>query len=204
LTTAFTAANITPAILTVTGITANNKAYDGTATATLNVGSAALSGKFGSDVVTLNTAAAVGTFADKNVGNGIVVQVSGLTISGDDAGNYTLSQPTTTADITTQDTPSPAYDLFQLNDRINKINYETLKPHQLYRYLYSCRIHFLAGQVRGLCVNYIRFCVRGNIAELRDYPCTCNIEGGDEGEAELRVYPFCIERGDEEKAVKSQ
>ena len=86
--------------LTVTGITASNKVYNGNTTATLNTGSAALVGVVSGDSVTLNTGSAVGTFDNKNVGTGKTVTVSGLTISGADAGKYTLTQPTTTANIT--------------------------------------------------------------------------------------------------------
>src|SRR5262249_2266117 len=57
-------ANITPAAVTVTGITANDKAYDGTTTASLNFSAAALAGAiYPPDSVTLATAGAVGTFA---------------------------------------------------------------------------------------------------------------------------------------------
>jgi hypothetical protein len=87
-------------ILTVSGITANNKVYDGTTTATLNTGSATLAGIIGNDAVTLVTGSAVGSFANGIVGNGKTVTVSGLTLSGADAVNYTLTQPTTTANIT--------------------------------------------------------------------------------------------------------
>ncbi len=93
-------ANITPKPITVTGITANDKVYDGTSAATLNSGSASLTGIVAGDTVTLGTSGATGTFADKIVGNGKTVTVSGLTISGSSSGNYSLSQPTTTASIT--------------------------------------------------------------------------------------------------------
>jgi phosphotransferase system IIA component len=93
-------ANITTKGLTVTGITANNKAYDGNTSATLNVGGAALVGKVGTEDVTLNSASATGAFADADVGTGKAVYVSGLTISGGDIGNYSLTQPTATANIT--------------------------------------------------------------------------------------------------------
>jgi outer membrane protein OmpA-like peptidoglycan-associated protein len=95
-------ANITAKALTVTGITANNKVYDGTTAATslLIKGSAALSGVIGADAVTLSTASAAGVFANKSKGTGKIITISGLSISGDDAANYTLTQPTTTADIT--------------------------------------------------------------------------------------------------------
>ena len=95
-----TTADITAAELTVSGITANNKVYDGTTTVTLNTGSAALVGGFSNDVVTLNTGSAAGTFATKNVGAAKAVAVSGLVLDGANAGNYTLTQPTTAADIT--------------------------------------------------------------------------------------------------------
>jgi hypothetical protein len=95
-----TTANITPAALTVTGIMANNKVYDHTTTATLNTGSAALVGVFGGDVVTLVTTGATGAFASKDVATGITVNVSGLALNGAQAGDYTVTQPTTTANIT--------------------------------------------------------------------------------------------------------
>ena len=90
---------INKATLTVTGITANGRAYDGGTVAALNVGGAALHGVVGTEHVTLNTGGATGAFANKNVGTW-TVQVSGLTITGTAIGNYTLAQPTTTANIT--------------------------------------------------------------------------------------------------------
>jgi hypothetical protein len=100
-------ANITPAPVTVTGITANDKAYDGTTTASLNVSAAALAGAiYPPDSVTLATAGAVGTFASKDVANNIAVAVSGLSLTGPQAGNYTLTQPTTTANITPASAPA--------------------------------------------------------------------------------------------------
>jgi hypothetical protein len=90
--------NVAAKALTVSGITANNKSYDGTTAATLVTSGASLVGA-GSGV-TLNSAGAVGTFADKNVGTAKTVTITGLTLSGSSAGNYTLSQPTTTANIT--------------------------------------------------------------------------------------------------------
>ena len=53
----------------------------------------------GGDTVTLSTAGATGTFDTKSPGTGKTVTVSGFTIGGADAGNYTLTQPTTTATI---------------------------------------------------------------------------------------------------------
>jgi len=88
-------ADITPKSLTAS-YSATSKVYDGTTAATVS----ATSG----DVVTGDavTIAASGTFADKNVGTGKSVSISGGSLSGADAGNYTLANPTgsATADIT--------------------------------------------------------------------------------------------------------
>jgi hypothetical protein len=102
LTQPTTTANITTKELTVTGITANDRVYDSTdsATALLVKGSAVLVGKQGSDDVALSTANAAATFANKNIGTSKTVTISGITISGTDIANYTLTQPSTTANIT--------------------------------------------------------------------------------------------------------
>jgi gliding motility-associated-like protein len=92
-------ADITMASLTVSGITANNKVYDGTTVAILNIGSGALAGVIGGDVVSLISSTAVGTFANKSVGTGKVVYTSGFTNSGADADNYTIIQPVLIANI---------------------------------------------------------------------------------------------------------
>jgi hypothetical protein len=91
---------VNPKPLTVMGITANDKAYDGNTTAALNSSGATLVGTVSPDAVNVNTASATGTFTDPNVGTSKIVLVSGLTLSGADSGNYTLMQPTTTANIT--------------------------------------------------------------------------------------------------------
>ncbi|WP_367847173.1 YDG domain-containing protein [Rhodoferax sp. WC2427] len=90
-------ANITQATLGVTGVAAANKVYDATTTATLS-GTAVVTAQAG-DVVAVG--GGVGSFADKNVGTGKAVTVSGYTLSGADAANYTVVQPTgITANIT--------------------------------------------------------------------------------------------------------
>jgi hypothetical protein len=99
-TTASTTAGITAATLTVSGITAGNKVYDGKTTATLGTNAAALVGVIAGDTVTLGISGAKGAFADKNAGTGKPVTVSGLTISGASSANYKLTQPTATASIT--------------------------------------------------------------------------------------------------------
>ncbi|MHB1183770.1 MAG: YDG domain-containing protein [Desulfobulbia bacterium] len=97
-TTATAIADITAANLAVTGVTAANKMYDGTTTATL-LGTGAITA-LGGDAVSLGGSGS-GVFADKNVALGKAVTVSGYSISGADADNYSLLQPTgVTADIT--------------------------------------------------------------------------------------------------------
>ena len=91
---------VNPKALSVTGITANNKPYDGTTTATLSAGSAVLQGVISGDTVSLDISSYTATFASKNVANSIAVNVTGLGLTGPQAGNYTLTQPTTAANIT--------------------------------------------------------------------------------------------------------
>src|SRR5579872_3747103 len=87
--------------LTVNGITASNKTYDGTTAATINANSATLSGVINGDLITLNgKATATGVFSDKNVATAKTITVSGLSISGTKAANYSLTQPTAAANIT--------------------------------------------------------------------------------------------------------
>jgi autotransporter-associated beta strand protein len=94
-----TTADITPKALTVLGVTANDRIYNGTTAAALNVGAATLNGKIATDVVNLDTAGAVGAFADKHVGPAKPVTTSGFTLTGADRTNYVLVQPTTSAAI---------------------------------------------------------------------------------------------------------
>jgi hypothetical protein len=61
------AADITPAPLAITGVTANNKVYDATTAATL--GGSAVAAAFGSDAVSVG-GTPVASFSDKNVGTG--------------------------------------------------------------------------------------------------------------------------------------
>ena len=88
--------------VTISGITAANKEYDGSTTAT-PTGTAVINGKVGSDDVTVTAGTA--TFADKNVGTGKTVTFTGYSLSGADAGNYNLkAQPASvTANITAKD-----------------------------------------------------------------------------------------------------
>jgi surface protein len=98
------------------GITASNKVYDGTASATVNTEGATFTGLIGGDALTVT---ATGTFDNANVGVGKTVAISGLTLGGTSVANYQLAesghQASTTANITkktltvTADNASRAY-----------------------------------------------------------------------------------------------
>ncbi len=99
-----TTANITKLRLTsLSGITAENKVYDRTTGAVLDVSGASFGGLVSGD--TLSITAGTGTFDDKNVGTAKTVTVAGLTFGGTDAGNYDLplAAVTTSANITPKD-----------------------------------------------------------------------------------------------------
>src|SRR5437762_1748846 len=83
-------------------ITAANKTYDGTSSATITC---ALTGVIGGDLVTCS---GTGSFASAAVGTAKTVTASDLTLSGAAAGNYALSSTTatTTANITAATSPS--------------------------------------------------------------------------------------------------
>jgi len=95
-TSAATTANITA--LAITGsITASNKVYDGNTADTISGRS--LTGKISGDYV--NYIGGTANFADKYVGTGKLVTATGLSLTGADAGNYTVNTTATaTADIT--------------------------------------------------------------------------------------------------------
>ncbi|WP_061301679.1 YDG domain-containing protein, partial [Janthinobacterium agaricidamnosum] len=84
----------------VSGISAGNKVYDGTAAASLETAGALFAGLVGGDDVLV--AHASGVFSDQNAGAGKTVAISGLALGGADAGNYSLASGTAsaTADIT--------------------------------------------------------------------------------------------------------
>jgi filamentous hemagglutinin family protein len=86
-------------ISSITDITASDKTYDGTTTATLGTNNASFTGMIAGDV--LSVASASGAFEDKNADTNKTINISGLSLSGTDAGNYTLATTTavTTADI---------------------------------------------------------------------------------------------------------
>ena len=94
-------AGIAPAALAVSGVRALDKTYDATTAAAL-AGTPAVA-PLGSDAVSV-AGTGSGRFADKNVGVGKAVAVSGYGLVGGDAGNYAVAQP---AGLTAAIAPAP-------------------------------------------------------------------------------------------------
>ncbi|WP_294818585.1 YDG domain-containing protein [uncultured Flavobacterium sp.] len=89
-------ADITPMQLSVSGVSALDKVYDRTTAATIS-GIASVTA-INDDVITLQ-GSPVAVFNDYNVGER-TVSVTGYSLGGSDAANYTLAQPTLVANIT--------------------------------------------------------------------------------------------------------
>lgn len=89
---------ITQRALTITGLTGVNKVYDATTSATLSGTPLLNTIVTGDDVSIAGTPTAV--FADKNVGTGKAITFTGYTLTGTKSGNYILTQPSLTANIT--------------------------------------------------------------------------------------------------------
>jgi len=99
-------------VLTITGITASSKTYDGSPSAAIDTTNAHRSGVVLLDQVTLNTSGAVGTFDNANPGLGKTVTITGLTLGGSAANNYTIGPVTTTANITVACNTNSTFDNF--------------------------------------------------------------------------------------------
>jgi autotransporter-associated beta strand protein len=100
-------ATITPKALNYSGLTANNKTYDGTTAGTFTGSATKLTAETGGlgstsdgrpytgDTVTLSAGPYSGTFASPNVGTGIAVTLTGgLTLSGAQSSDYSVGSPT--------------------------------------------------------------------------------------------------------------
>ena len=74
--------------VTVSGITADDKPYDGNTGATLHYDNVIISGIIAGDKLSVT---ATGTFENADAGQNKTVRVTGLTLGGADAGNYRLA-----------------------------------------------------------------------------------------------------------------
>ena len=100
---------VTPGVaqkeVTISGITANNKEYDGNTSATVNASGATITGKVDGDDLTVSVA--TGSTFDRADAGSRTVTLGTLTLNGTSAGNYTLAtsgnQTTAIANITVRD-----------------------------------------------------------------------------------------------------
>lgn len=99
LTNATTDFTITKKSVTISGITAASKVYDGTtALDKTKLSGGTVTGLISeSEKVTVDFTGATATFADKRVGSNKTVNITGIKLAGDDAKNYNLSNGTATA-----------------------------------------------------------------------------------------------------------
>jgi hypothetical protein len=106
-------AAITAKGLSITGLTVNNKEYDGTTAATttwnttglqvsepVGSGSASDGKPYTGDNVYLRAGTGIASFADKNVGANKNITVTGLSLDGLQASNYSVTNALATANIT--------------------------------------------------------------------------------------------------------
>lgn len=95
--------------VTISGIAAQNKVYDGTDTAELTGGT--LAGVDANDNVQLDMTGVTAKFADKHAGTNKAVAVTGsFRLTGDDAYKYTLTTQPAELDLTADITARPAFD----------------------------------------------------------------------------------------------
>ena len=141
----YTAAPAIP--ITVTGITAKNKTYDGTTSAELDISQVVLNGVEAGHDVTLDLSGVTAVFTDQNAGTGKTVTVTGqFKLTGNDADKYALTQPTLalTADITACETFTDATDKDQT--------------------IYVGESGFVAPKCTGVTVNGVTETVIGDVA----------------------------------------
>jgi len=111
------AATISPRPVTVVGLAAQPKTYDATATATIT-GSATVVGGIGGDDVSI-AGLPVGEFNSRNTGTNRPVTVTGLSLTGAQAANYSLTPLTLSATITAKILTVQADDKTRIFGRAN-------------------------------------------------------------------------------------
>ena len=114
---------ITPVNLMVSGLEGDDKVYDGTTLVGVS-GTPVLSGVLSNDNVTLE-GSPVYEFTSLKLGNNIAITTSGFIITGPDSGNYTLIQPTLSANIVTtlKLFPNPAVNFIKISGLTEKADY---------------------------------------------------------------------------------
>ncbi len=81
---------ILPHALSILGVSVQDKVYDGTTDATIDAATASFTGQYMGDSIGLNQGLLSAHFLDTHAGIAKPVNISGFSLSGVDAGNYTL------------------------------------------------------------------------------------------------------------------
>ena len=89
--TAGVTVNIAQRAVTLSGVSAVDRIYDGTTVVAINTAGGSISGGIAGDNLQLLSTGSTGSMADKRAGLGKAVNVSGLSLGGSDAGNYTVA-----------------------------------------------------------------------------------------------------------------
>lgn len=134
-------ASITAKDVTIQGITADERPYEeNNLTVTLSAASASISETIENDKVAIDMTNATGTMADANVGEDKPVTVTGVQLSGDDAGNYNLtSQPTgVTVTITKAVGPAAPHSISvsssDTTNEVTTINHQPVSETTIYEF----------------------------------------------------------------------
>lgn len=106
---------ITPKIVTVSGIQAKNKEFNGSTEAKLDFTNVVITGKIDSDELTVTAA---GIFDNADVGQNKSVGVSDLKLSGKDAGNYALASTGNQTAATAAITPAKITPVLRVSDSV--------------------------------------------------------------------------------------
>uniref|UniRef100_UPI002639131B YDG domain-containing protein n=1 Tax=Janthinobacterium sp. TaxID=1871054 RepID=UPI002639131B len=121
-------ASIARAALTVSGITAADKVFDGSTAATVSTANATLAGRFASDEITL---ASTGQFSDAAAGVGKTVNLSS-TYGGADIGNYLVTgQAQAIASIAGGPVVVPDTPVQQVQSAVTQVQSSLLPPQAL-------------------------------------------------------------------------
>ncbi|MBQ8208821.1 MAG: S-layer homology domain-containing protein [Clostridia bacterium] len=90
---------INPREVTLSGVKATDKVYDGNTTVVINDDDLEINGLLSGDDLDVD-APAEGTIASANVGNNLAVTYGDLTVTGEDASNYKVVKPNLTVNVT--------------------------------------------------------------------------------------------------------
>jgi hypothetical protein len=97
--TAGVTVNIAPRPVTLLGVSAQDRVYDGSTVVAINTGSGSILGTLAGDDLRLLASGVSGSMADKNAGTAKPVAVAGLALGGADAANYTVADSALSVNI---------------------------------------------------------------------------------------------------------